>query len=520
MIHNNYPQSDFTRLYLDSPITVTLGNITVPHDGMYRYDIEDDIESTPLFIGNVYLESGQTECTFDLTDIARNQKWTLKSMDWNVSGETEGVVTLCRYGVKLYLDVENPATKYVGYVIHAYRYPNRKYNLDELDDLFDPNGSEPGTTCLMLQGSDSVSLLPRYPWIETPNYPFIGLWEVDPNGDDINFKISGGAFMEKSVPLTHDCWMRCGAAYKQSLEGFLSGASSDRVYAELEPNSYSGGWYQDGDSIKMESSTSYYGHGAYKHTSSTGLTPFGLVYVFSNQTYQRVTYEFTMDTQTFLRLKSYGFAIGVFPDAQSYQNPTAYVNIMPDLSEYDSSSFSGQAASLAYEIKKVQSGDTYNYEIINVQLSIPVDQSKTIKLSAGGISLKDCATFDRCPSRYYLMWQDRMGSFQSQPFNEKVKFSEDYTKVEIQDYQNNRRNINILVQPKWEINTDWMPEELYPFYESIYTSPLLLLYDTEEDTSYPVLVTGNYVEKTFKNQKKLINLTLQLEENNRQNIIY
>jgi hypothetical protein len=130
------------------------------------------------------------------------------------------------------------------------------------------------------------------------------------------------------------------------------------------------------------------------------------------------------------------------------------------------------------------------------------------------------AVFDVCPKRYYLFWQDRYGSFQCQPFNDYANYSESFTRVEIQDYQNRRRNVNVQVQGKWKINSGWIKEELYPYYESIYTSQLLILFDTKLNERFTVMVSGDYEEKTFKNQKKLINMNLELTENKKQEFIY
>lgn len=130
------------------------------------------------------------------------------------------------------------------------------------------------------------------------------------------------------------------------------------------------------------------------------------------------------------------------------------------------------------------------------------------------------AIFERCYSRYYLFWQDRFGSFQSQPFSDFTDFSEDIKVDELQNYMNIRRRANVTVQPKWKITSGWIKESLYPYYESLYISPVLKLLDTKYDIVYDVIFKGNYVEKNYRNQKKLINITLDLEQTNTQNILY
>lgn len=130
------------------------------------------------------------------------------------------------------------------------------------------------------------------------------------------------------------------------------------------------------------------------------------------------------------------------------------------------------------------------------------------------------ATFEPCYSRYYLQWQDRFGSFQSQPFNDSLVYSEDFQVEETLNYKEERVKSNVTVQPKYKITSGWIKEELYPYYESIYTSPVLRLLDTKTDKVTDVILKGNYTEKNYKNQKKMLNLTLDLEATNKQHILY
>ena len=62
----------------------------------------------------------------------------------------------------------------------------------------------------------------------------------------------------------------------------------------------------------------------------------------------------------------------------------------------------------------------------------------------------------------------------------------------------------------------------FPYYESIFVSPYLQLYDAKEDRLYDVnIVTQEYTEKTFNNQnKQLFNLQLEVELNKTQQFVY
>ena len=130
------------------------------------------------------------------------------------------------------------------------------------------------------------------------------------------------------------------------------------------------------------------------------------------------------------------------------------------------------------------------------------------------------AIIEACKSRYYLLWQDRFGSYQSQPFKGKMEYSENIENSEYVSYTGERHKYNVQVQPKWKINSGWITEDLYPFYESIYVSPILKLYDTETETEYDVILNDNYVEKKYENSKSMLNLQLNLEATEKQNITY
>ena len=130
------------------------------------------------------------------------------------------------------------------------------------------------------------------------------------------------------------------------------------------------------------------------------------------------------------------------------------------------------------------------------------------------------AIIEACKSRYYLLWQDRYGSYQSQPFKGKIEYSENITNSEYISYTGERHKYNVQVQPKWKINSGWITEDLYPFYESIYVSPILKLYDTQTQTEYDVILNDNYVEKKYVNSKSMLNLQLNLEATEKQNITY
>lgn len=125
-------------------------------------------------------------------------------------------------------------------------------------------------------------------------------------------------------------------------------------------------------------------------------------------------------------------------------------------------------------------------------------------------------------SRYFLKWRDRYGMSQIQPFKGTHTYSEELTKSSITNYKNIKKLTDVSINSTWKLNTDWISDILYPFYESIFVSPWLQLYDSKEDKLYDVILTNSeYTEKTFKNQNNsLFNLQLDVELDSKQTIIY
>lgn len=168
---------------------------------------------------------------------------------------------------------------------------------------------------------------------------------------------------------------------------------------------------------------------------------------------------------------------------------------------------------------------SYGYFLnTNEKLGVPLNTDywvyMTWKNSNNVSQYRRIAIIEACKSRYYLLWQDRYGSYQSQPFKGKMEYSENITNSEYVSYTGERHKYNVQVQPKWKINSGWITEDLYPFYESIYVSPILKLYDTETETEYDVILNDNYVEKKYENSKSMLNLQLNLEATEKQNITY
>lgn len=146
-----------------------------------------------------------------------------------------------------------------------------------------------------------------------------------------------------------------------------------------------------------------------------------------------------------------------------------------------------------------------------------------VYISVGDVDRIKVAELDRNPhSKYYIKWKDRYGSFQVQPFCKVETYSENIKKDEYITYDGRRRVFNVEVEPKWEVQTGWIDQRLYPYYESIFVNDSVELYDVENDVTYNVIVEDNdYTEKTVSNQgRNLFNLKLKLVLDKKQQIMY
>lgn len=149
------------------------------------------------------------------------------------------------------------------------------------------------------------------------------------------------------------------------------------------------------------------------------------------------------------------------------------------------------------------------------------DSSKYQKYVASK-NIIEVAKVDNCPARYYLQWRDRYGSMQMQPFNNTIHYKQDFSRLETKNYIETRKLSNLSIQPKWTLNTGFLNDYKYPYYESLLVSPWIKLYDTQEDCVYDVIIkTTDYTEKTYLNQDaNLFNLEIEVEQTDKQNILY
>lgn len=137
-----------------------------------------------------------------------------------------------------------------------------------------------------------------------------------------------------------------------------------------------------------------------------------------------------------------------------------------------------------------------------------------------GSLVSKVANIDDCPSDYYLIWMDRTGAYQCQPFTKKVSRTENITSTTVINMLDESRPAITSIKNTWTLNSDWLNKDEYNAFESIFVSPYLYLYDTNLDKGYWVNCdTKQWTSKT-KFDKKLFNLSLSVSSIASQNITY
>lgn len=127
--------------------------------------------------------------------------------------------------------------------------------------------------------------------------------------------------------------------------------------------------------------------------------------------------------------------------------------------------------------------------------------------------LAKIAKIDECAAEYYLLWYDRFGGIQCQPFEGKNIYSESIGITEVRNQIGMRRVGSSNINPKWKLISNWITDEEYPIYESMFVSPYVTLYNSKTGALYSVMITDKeYTEKTYRNQNNnLVNLTINVE---------
>lgn len=561
--------------YLDENIEVSVSGITVPLAGTYVYKVYDGLNNV-IFLGNTYLNAGDTQKTFDITDILANLKWkaALKKPLTNHNGER--VNNINRYCLTLNVNNTLYSSETID-VAFVYRYPNRKIALEA--SLFDCDTISGVGFQNCLQGAKNwvCELLPHIPYKITSEYGFGVVAEAVSGSNyyatiNTNLTLDGDLYLDNPIGVV---FSGISGHVFNTLGSIFSGAKESVVSKDVTLNGYTREteveyplYYCYNDPEHVPTSVTVYTDAGIKKHYALGMThnidiemeaaDGGHIYI-SHSNADASTYirlggtEFSAGTvhvtfrgwergddmvfmlsdlqiskgnqgseNTYVNLNLPNQLVGASIIAEDYRyetDETTAINFLAGLGmSYEEATTAAQRIEMG-KWTTIWSGPSNEADAIYSQANAIFECSRD---DYYGNEPQHIAEVDKgCMSKYYLMWQDRYGGYQSQAFEKTETFGIDYTYDEMKDYQNARRNITVKAQPKWKIQTGWLEEKYYPYYESIFSSPYVLLYDTEEDKSYNVIATDKkYTEKTWKNQHKFFNLELNLELNKVQNILY
>ena len=508
--------------YIDERIIFDFNDITSSnYNGVYRYDILLDNET--IFVGNVFSDGDTPK--IDITDVLRNfydtnHNYTETPTKSNIIRE----VTVVLYN-KDQTDEES-MTEDVCFI-----YRQQNYNSLVTTPLLEDLNTQNIATMPMLQGWDySINkgeFLPTYPKVDSCNltFDFVGCYQNMPmiNDFSVNYNnglvdnphyvnISGNGVYQYSLPM---CMLLRGITETVS---DVPNAEDYFSWRERE-------WKQQTVTnalrlVKYDRFSSHVTVCKYKYNYSDGTSDLYAIpntssyaSLFRGNTTDDIELEnkkltsIVVDFYNGINLLSSLTLVSKIPD--NAISAKLYISLLYNSANTPQTIFYMEFKEMTYE-KYTPICDANS---INITTFTPINSSQRYSYKIANLDGK---------SRYFLKWRDRYGMPQCQPFKGTHTYSEGVEKSTITNYQNIKKIIDVSVNGKWKLNTDWISERLYPFYESIFVSPWLQLYDAKEDKLYSVILTNtDYTEKTFKNQNRsLFNLQLDVELDSKQTIIY
>ena len=452
--------------FLNNRLKFTLQNIGSHSAGTYMYQVLRG--TTVIFVGNFFYNGTDVTYTFDVSDIIRSDVKVLSQQDILVSSQTIIPAGLQQtYQVRVYWT--SSSTQYTN--VETVNLVWVKPNENEPDDIFlVSNQSTEYTARVLLQGEEKVIHYLGYAAMQVyeEEHDVSLIYRRYPDGDGQSGY--AWAFVNGSTDTPFD-----------EIEDWFNINTSDIIYTDTL-DIHMGDIYDD---YEVEDYVPDVNDGKYQ--AKYNFLPHYPYIVDSNIPFLATLWHGS-STETYLNID-----IGTTDNDYYYTEPS-------DSTYYYANKLSNM--------------------LVDLHVSTIAEDGKILYLDGEIDDKTQIGVLDACAKPFYLIWQDRMGSFQCQGFNGKYKYSESFERSEVKSYTDARRNSNIQVQPKWTIHTPWLKESDYTYYESIFTSPILILHDTEKNKNYPVLVTGDYTEKRYKTEKTFLNLTLDLELNEKQNIIY
>lgn len=491
-------------------------------EGIFRYDVILDNEV--IFVGNIYSGS-TTPPKIDVTDILRNYYESVK-----VLTETPTKSNIIReVTVILYNRDQTDEESITDRICFIYRQPN--YNSLVTTPVLEDLNTQNIATMPLLQGWDySISkgeFLPTYPKVDSCNltFDFVSCYRNMPMVNDFSVNYNNGL-----VDNPHYVNIAGNGVYQYSLPMCMLLRGITETVSEV-PNAADyfrwreREWQQQTVTnalrlVKYDRFSSHVTVCKYKYNYSDGTSN---LYAIPNTSSSASLFRGETTDDLELENKKLTSIVVDFYNGTNLLSSLTLVSKIPDnaisaklyMSIFYNSVNTPQT--IFYMEFKEMTYEKYtpicDANSINITTFSPINSSQRYSYKIANLDGQ---------SRYFLKWMDRYGMPQCQPFKGTHTYSESTTKNSITNYKNIKKITDVSVNSNWKLNTDWISEKFYPFYESIFVSPWLQLYDAKEDKLYSVILTNtDYTEKTFKNQNRsLFNLELDVELDTKQTILY
>jgi len=153
--------------------------------------------------------------------------------------------------------------------------------------------------------------------------------------------------------------------------------------------------------------------------------------------------------------------------------------------------------------------NVYSYKVDLLGVGPAVIATKTIYIDL------DCSFYDT----YRLHWLNKLGGWDSYNFRKLSRQNEDIERKQFKKFQNLnynkydrlKTNYHTKITDKISLNSDWITDAQAEVFEQLITSPAIYL---ERDTSTFIAINvtdSSYEQKKAVNERKLFNLTLEIE---------
>lgn len=504
--------------FLNDDVIVTVELSGINQDGMYQYNlirINTDKTEDVLFVGNCYLTRNQDTINFAINDLVETNRFNVNNtndvryrsvFDVPIEKSTAIIGAIDDYCIKVYT-ATTVFTSNVVTVANIYIYPFRKRYLD-----VDLESTTVGENLLQTYSTSGLVYPPHIPYMSNSRM-FNWMFNKHKNfPQPIYYYVSDSTYSDEQytqVYLPEGENVSYTNVRYDSIFHNCTPTESSKLYLAYK-SSRQRNIYNDGKNFYYDNS------GDFVQTSPNSFVCTVLDSEIISNMY--VGY----DTTTLSTI--------------DYQDENKHSAIV----DGKLSTISGDG--LYLEVMTTDDQRYYLYFKIGADYDVKLDSELTVMFdyqfenSNHTVTITDfiittnqtyfqpqveLAKIDACPKSYYVIWQDRYGGLQSQPFNKILTYSEDVQHKEIVSYRGYRSVGNIVVQPKWKLQTDWIESRFYPIYESLLTSQYIRLYDVVEDKLYEILVTNtDYTEKTYQNQKSLFNFSIDVELSKTQNMLY